>query len=310
MVQIAHLSDIHIPDWSDFRTRDWFSKRATGYANHRFLRRSHHEPAVVAAAVAHLVALRPDHVIVSGDLTNTGMPSELRAAEAVLAPLREAGIPTTVLPGNHDRYVPEPQPPAFERLLEAWLAEPAQPDAPWPRRARCGPVDILHLDSTLPTPPMMAWGRLEQAQLEACARALEATRAAGRHALVAVHHHPRNFRRRRAEWSRDLRGARALRALVTAHGAALVIHGHNHFLQVARMGGAQGPVLCGLSSTSIGASALREKRAAIGLYRFDEDGLAELAFSPYDTARGAFGPAEALPLADIPLESQDDEPRR
>ena len=61
-----------------------------------------HEPAVVEALVAALVAARPNLVVVSGDLTQRARKAQFREADAFLRRLEALGMPLIVVPGNHD----------------------------------------------------------------------------------------------------------------------------------------------------------------------------------------------------------------
>ncbi|MDQ1372725.1 MAG: hypothetical protein QOJ09_63 [Actinomycetota bacterium] len=53
-------------------------------------------------AVAETVALRPDLVVVGGDLTAEGYSHEFRLAKQHLQPLFDADLGVVVVPGNHD----------------------------------------------------------------------------------------------------------------------------------------------------------------------------------------------------------------
>jgi 3',5'-cyclic AMP phosphodiesterase CpdA len=53
-------------------------------------------------AVKETIAIRPDLVVIAGDLTTDGYANEFRQAEEAIEPLREAGLTTLVIPGNHD----------------------------------------------------------------------------------------------------------------------------------------------------------------------------------------------------------------
>lgn len=57
---------------------------------------------LATSAVAEIVALEPDLVLVGGDLTAEGYANEFRAAQSFLEPLSEAGLSVVVIPGNHD----------------------------------------------------------------------------------------------------------------------------------------------------------------------------------------------------------------
>ena len=54
------------------------------------------------AAVRETLGLRPDLVVVGGDLTTQGYPNEFRLAKEFLQPLFDSGLTTLVIPGNHD----------------------------------------------------------------------------------------------------------------------------------------------------------------------------------------------------------------
>lgn len=59
-------------------------------------------PQIAQAFVADALAAHPDAVILSGDLTLNGAPQSHRELAELLRPLRDAGIPVLVMPGNHD----------------------------------------------------------------------------------------------------------------------------------------------------------------------------------------------------------------
>jgi 3',5'-cyclic-AMP phosphodiesterase len=57
---------------------------------------------LLETAVKETIALRPDLVVIGGDLTAEGYAHEFRAAEEALEPLFANGLRTLVIPGNHD----------------------------------------------------------------------------------------------------------------------------------------------------------------------------------------------------------------
>jgi 3',5'-cyclic AMP phosphodiesterase CpdA len=95
--------------------------------------------ASLRAAVEAVQALpdRPDALLVSGDLSDDGSASSYERAAELLAPL---GLPTHVLPGNHDDRA------ALRRAfgLAGDGAEPVN------YSADLGPLRLIALDSTLP----------------------------------------------------------------------------------------------------------------------------------------------------------------
>lgn len=63
---------------------------------------THYTPQLMAAFVEEMLALQPDAVILSGDLTFNGAAQSHTDLVALLTPLTVAGIQVLALPGNHD----------------------------------------------------------------------------------------------------------------------------------------------------------------------------------------------------------------
>ena len=83
--------------------RYWNLKRAAGYYNWVRRRRSAYRRDVLDRIVADMQQQQPDHIVVTGDLANIGLPQEHINA---LAWLQALGPPerVSVVPGNHDIY--------------------------------------------------------------------------------------------------------------------------------------------------------------------------------------------------------------
>src|SRR5436190_21574604 len=115
MFRLAHLSDPYRGPLPTIRIRQLASKRMFGFANWHRRTTFGYANSVVAALTADLAAKGFDHLAVTGDLTNLGLTGELAAARAWLSTLGGPGD-VTVIPGNHDVYVPD----AFSGVLSAW----------------------------------------------------------------------------------------------------------------------------------------------------------------------------------------------
>ena len=86
--RIAHLSDPHLPPPAGaFGWRDLASKRLLSRIAWR-RKHKEHQPDVLAALVADIKAYAPDHIAVTGDLTNFASTVEVDAA--VIAPAGRA----------------------------------------------------------------------------------------------------------------------------------------------------------------------------------------------------------------------------
>ncbi len=179
---LAHLSDPHLPPLPAARWRDLLGKRALGYVNWTRNRHKYHRREVLDALVSDLQAQAPDHIAVTGDLVNLALEAEFAPSQAWL---ESVGTPdrVTVIPGNHDAYVRATR----HRFAEAWGSyldgDAARPGGTgFPSLRRRGPLALVSVSSAVPTPPLMATGRLGRTQLQAltaCWRDLpEKTRSA------------------------------------------------------------------------------------------------------------------------------------
>ncbi len=104
MFVLAHLSDPHLSPLPRPRWSELMGKRATGYVNWVRKRRLIHRTDVLARVVRDLKASMPDHIAVTGDLTNISLAQEYAPARAFLELLGPAPD-VTLVPGNHDVYV-------------------------------------------------------------------------------------------------------------------------------------------------------------------------------------------------------------
>lgn len=245
--RLAHLSDPHLPPPPGaLRAADFASKRLLSAIAWRRKGREH-QPQVLKALSADIAAYAPDHIALTGDLTNFATEAEFAAARAWLQSLGPASA-ITVSPGNHDALVKRNAPDAFAPWRE-WLEDPGQPAFPAVRER--GPVALVNLCSATPTAPGLASGRLGPEQLGRLEAILERLGRDGLFRVIMIHHPPTPgiVSKRKA-----LEDAPALRALLKTHGAELVLHGHAHEAAVSTMPGPIGaiPVLGVPSASAVG----------------------------------------------------------
>ncbi|MDJ0945185.1 MAG: metallophosphoesterase [Kiloniellales bacterium] len=250
MFQLAHFSDPHIAPLPKARPSELANKRFLGWLSWKRRRRRVHRREILDALAADLRAQGPDHVVVTGDITNIALPAEFRQAGDWLESLGAADW-ISVVPGNHDAYVALP----WTQGLGTWAAymagdgEAAGADSgsgetesgrgAFPFLRRRGPLAIVGLSTALPTPPGSAAGVLGGAQLDRLAAKLRALGEEGRFRCVLLHHPPHDngiSRRKR------LIDAEGFRAVLRDAGAELVLHGHDHSFNDARLDGPRGSI--------------------------------------------------------------------
>src|ERR1700683_957906 len=220
MFALPHLADLHLASRPPLA--DLVSKRGLGFINWHRKRKYVHRTDVLEAITRDLRNINADHIAVTGDLINFSTRSEYRRARSWL---ETVGPPSavTVIPGNHDIYVPAATKWPGEFWNEYMRGDGDVDGGSFPFVRRRAKVALVALSSALPTGPFLATGFLGAPQLVRFAAALEETRGLFR--VVLIHHPPTIAGRRHL---RRLIDAVEFRRVLAEKGAELVIHGHDH----------------------------------------------------------------------------------
>lgn len=270
-MRLVHVSDIH---WmTPPPLASLLGKRLLGTAN-LYLRgrKNHFDLAVQRELVAAIVALNPDLVVVSGDLTAQALEAEFILARAELDPVLST-LPTLLIPGNHDVYTRGSQRhQRFHEHLGSWF--PGGPVA----RLDVGNTTVLGLDPC--RPHLSASGLLPEEQLTGLAEVLpellhRRVVLASHYPLVGPDGAPYDGN------SHGLRNARDVLAVLRASPvrpvAVLSGHRHREYRVPIDLGDAQVPqVVCGAGGRTHGAT-LHVLNVATGestLHRHGDGGFA------------------------------------
>lgn len=226
---------------------------------------------LIERAVDALLALRPrpDVVLVTGDLTDCGLPEEYEALRPVLARLP---MPVYLVPGNHDRR---------EALREAFADWPGV--TAHPRFVQCVVEDfavrLIGLDTLVPG---QSHGALCPERLGFLEDALGRDRT--RPAVVFLHHPPFACGLRHMDRIRLLDGAEELAAILRRNPQVeRVLCGHHHRTITTRFGGTLAMIVPGvahqvqldLAETDESEGALVFEPPAYALHRYTpEEGMA------------------------------------
>ena len=290
LTTVAHLSDVHALSLDGVSPLAFLNKRAAGGLNLLLHRRHQHSLPLFAALIEDLNRVRPDHVVVSGDLTALSLDPEFALARSMLERLELPPSAVTVVPGNHDVYVWAAW---LRRAFARGLGPFARSDDgdAYPLVRIRGRLAVIGLCTALPSPVPLADGWLGSRQLARLEAAL--TAHAGRFRLLVLHHPPVDNR-----WSilRALRDRRALQRLLARCGAELVVHGHEHRDLRTTLPGPAGPIpVIGVGSATYD-DPRPERRARYNLYRLDGPTVA-VETRVHDQGRGRFVAAADLGTA-------------
>jgi len=280
--RFAQLSDLHLPPMPRVGLRQLAGKRLLGYVSWHKRRKYEHRADVLEALRADLAMQAPEHIAVTGDLTNLGLSEEFHRAERWL---RQLGPPdrVTVVPGNHDAYAVDSA-AAMRRALGRRLRDD-RGGGEFPllhiRRA----IAFIGVSTAVPSGLGQARGRVGQAQLDRLAAQLAATERQGLTRVVLLHHPPQPD----AEGARrGLDDAPALRATIAAEGADLILHGHSHTGRYALLKGPHGPVpVYGVASASL-AQGRAGQTGHYRLFRPRRGGGFDVSDRRFDAATGRF----------------------
>jgi 3',5'-cyclic AMP phosphodiesterase CpdA len=260
---LAHFSDVHLSPITGFTWPFWNAKRLLGYLNWVRKRNRIHQSEVADRLISDALALRADHIAITGDLVNLGLPAE---HEAALDWLHSLGSPetVTVVPGNHDIYSRI----GADRGVARWAAYMGREDdtLAFPFVRRIGPMALVGLNSAVETPPFVASGRLGRHQLDVARDLLTGLGEEGFIRVVLIHHPPLPHL---SSPRRGLEDAAHLAHTLERGGAELVLYGHTHTPSLDWLAAAVKPVpIVGVASASASIGNHDEPLGQYNLFTF------------------------------------------
>jgi|MDTC01.3.fsa_nt_gb 3',5'-cyclic AMP phosphodiesterase CpdA len=223
-MRIVLLGDLHF-----YQLAVWpwqlLSKRLLGQTNLWLNRRRHFDLSLWPVTREHLLSLKPELLLGSGDFTTTALPSEFNQAFTHLRPLLdEPSLETLLVPGNHDRYTfSSKRQCLFEKALGAWTCDD------WPCVRTFGDRMVICLDPTRPN-KWNASGLVGQTQRDRLAELL-ANAPEGK-AIIVLCHYPIGTPPdlKPEAYAHGLEDKQALGKVLCDSGRRiLMVHGHIHW---------------------------------------------------------------------------------
>jgi 3',5'-cyclic AMP phosphodiesterase CpdA len=289
MFRLAHVTDPHFRGFREARPLDFAGKRAVGLANLIVNRVRKHKMDLLEDLRRDLRAVAPDHLALTGDLSNVAIGGEWRVALAWLDLCGLAPDAVTVIPGNHDAYVAQVVADrSFEKLFAAYQTSDVDRDpetAYYPFVQIREGVALVGVSSAVATGDLGAWGRIGEAQLARLEAILKAPELRGLTRVVLIHHPP--VLHKEGE-QRNLRDRAELAAVLARAGAELVLHGHDHADQRAELPGPDGRPIPIIGAGSASYAGGPERRARYSIYEFGEGGSITWVSRVHDEATSFF----------------------
>ncbi|HEU4412600.1 MAG TPA: secondary thiamine-phosphate synthase enzyme YjbQ [Polyangiaceae bacterium] len=267
MTLIAHLTDLHLLE-PHARHRRGALARRLAYLSFGRPHDAEGRRRRFAAALARVRASGAHHLVITGDLTEDGLPAQFEQVAEVLAESRLDPGAVTLLPGNHDVY---DHGLAWARALEG----PLRPYAPTSEVGRPLPLpggaSLVPLSTAFFQTYLTSAGRLDG---ESLGRVREAFRSVPEGPLLfAMHHPPLPYRFLPMQWVDGLRDHGPALGLFGGDPRAHVLHGHTHRC-------ADRPLWQGGPARVFSAPAVVDSAEPLRLYRVSAGHFESVATAP------------------------------
>ncbi|HVY39134.1 MAG TPA: metallophosphoesterase [Polyangia bacterium] len=270
MFRLAHVTDPHFRGFREIRPLDFASKRAVGLANLVVNRSRKHKMDLLEDLRRDLRAVAPDHLALTGDLSNVSINGEWRVALAWLDLCGLAPDAVTVIPGNHDAYVEQVvKDRTFEKLFASYQTSDVDRDpdtAYYPFVQVREQLALIGVSSAVATGDLGAWGEIGEAQLRRLEDLLRSPQLTSLMRVVLLHHPPVVHK---GGEHRNLRDREALAAVLARAGADLVLHGHDHQDERGELPGPGGKAIPIVGGGSASYAGSLDRRARYNVFEIE-----------------------------------------
>lgn len=263
----THITDPHLSSLANVRISQLLNKRLLGYLSWKTRRQYFHLRSIVDELVIDMKTVKPDHVVISGDLTHIGLPEEF---DQVADWLRSISTTEqiTVIPGNHETYTKSDWQSTFAKWHE-YLASDTDMTAErnsieFPTLRIRKQIAFIGLNSAYPSAPFLATGKLGKRQLVRLGQLLEQTVQQNLFRVVIVHHPPVQGM---TKWRKRLKDTGELQQVLRQYGAELVLFGHTHKTDYRELDTKAGITPLASVSSASSASAENGRQASYAIFR-------------------------------------------
>ena len=254
-MRLIHLTDPHLSNLDGEKFLNLKGKRRSGYLSWLKNRRKKFLPAVLDRLVDAVKAENADQILLTGDLVQIGLETEIKQATEWLTALGSTEQ-VMLVPGNHDIYAKD----SADAVYQAWSeylfhgdqAGPAPVADQFPVLRRLGKLSLIGVSTACVTPIFMASGKLGDEQLAKLAELLEQAAAEGQMVCLLIHHPPLPGM---TKWRKALADADALETVLARHPPGLIFHGHLHHNRESQWSDAH--IYCTAAASSLSDASYR-----------------------------------------------------
>lgn len=260
---IAHVTDFHVLEANFGLRRTLERARLKLLSNGRPVDPSDRRRRVEAALEKVRLA-EPDHVCITGDLTEDGSDGQFEELAEILAGSGLDPARVTLVPGNHDAYT---YPDGLARALAGPLAEYRE-SSTLGHVVERGDYVVLPVGTTMAQCFVRAAGFVGDEGRSRLERGLKHAASKKVPAIVAMHHPPVRKARNLLKWFDELLDAAEVSRVLEPFESARVLHGHLHQHTNLAFGGLT-------RARAHGARAVADHTSPVRFYRVTDEGLRE-----------------------------------
>jgi 3',5'-cyclic AMP phosphodiesterase CpdA len=253
--RLVHLTDPHLSHLDDVKFSDIRGKRWSGYISWRKNRQEKYLATVLDHLTDAVRAENADQILLTGDLIQIGLESEVTQATqwlATLGPVEQLML----VPGNHDIYAQGSAATVYQAWSE-YLFHGDQPGAAgtadqFPVLRKLGKLSLIGLSTACVTPVFMASGKLGGEQLGRLAELLKQAACEQQMVCLLIHHPPLPGM---TDWRKGLADATALQSVLESYPPLLIFHGHLHHNREQQWGDSR--IYCTAAASSVSDASYR-----------------------------------------------------
>lgn len=263
---LAHISDPHFACVEQIQMRDLFTKRLFGSLRWKLKRQAEHNTEILTILGSDLQRAKPDHTVITGDLTQLGLPVEFEMARKWLDTLGTAKT-VTIVPGNHDMYIETDWHGTFEHWLEFMTADKEERSFTsitsihdvFPTLRIRDQIALIGINTAYPSSLHLATGEIGDNQLNKLKEILKQLSDRDLFRVLLIHHPPVAGI---VSWRKSLIDMLPLQEVLCEYGVDLVLFGHTHKSLYERVDTASGsvPVIGAPSASSLSSESSRRAR--------------------------------------------------
>jgi 3',5'-cyclic AMP phosphodiesterase CpdA len=253
-MRLIHITDPHLSSLESLSFTGLRGKRRSGYLSWHKKRRHVYRPEVLVQLTEAVNSHQPDLVLLTGDLIQIGLESEMIEAADWL---RSLGPPEKVMfiPGNHDNYAQDSLSAMYRHwgsYLPAGGGLNGDYTSGYPLVRETKDVKLLGVNSSCVTRIFSATGELGKEQRQRLAQAMEMEPGDERLQCLLIHHPPLPGMTQRRKALLD---SEQLGAIISQHSPDLVLYGHIHCNREHVFGNTR--IFCTASASSIHDASYR-----------------------------------------------------